>query len=229
MESAIASSELLGLALTLVLLTVGYRNRPYVRELTTDPGRGWRRMPAIAAGALTLFITWTSIFDNWRQLTGIPFRAIKQYPSQRVELDPPSAAVRGVTFALLAIALVLVATLAARHVGGYLLQLAIAMGAVVAWLPFFVIRQRFTLNLAMGFSGSWKSPADIADYIGFVAITYLFDIGLIVVCFAALLGVVAIPVTLLLDITRTRRPRITAEAKPFFTSIGDRAATARHG
>lgn len=227
MEDLVAGSETLGLVLALALVAIGLRNRGFLHELTSDPESGWQHVPVLAASALGLFIAWTSVFDNWRQLTGIPFRAIRQWPSQRVEVDPPSDAVRAVTFALLAVALVLVAALVARHVGGYLLQLALFAGAVVAWLPLFVIRQRFSLSLAMGFDGSWSSAANVADYLGFVAITYLFDIGTILVSFAALLAVVALPVTLLLDLTRTRRPRITAEAKPFFASISDRASTAR--
>lgn len=224
----VASSEVLGLVLLLVLVAMGLRNRSYLREIATDPERGWRLLARLAAMLLVLFIAWTSMFDNWRQLTGIPFRAIKQFPSERVLIDPPSHAVRTVTFVLLGVTLVVFSALLARHIGGYFMQLIIAAGALVAWLPFFVIRLRFSLNLALGFTGSWTSPVDVGGYLCFILITYLFDIGLILVSFFTLLGLVALPVTLFLDLTRTRRPRVTDEAKPFFSTIGDRAGSARN-
>jgi hypothetical protein len=227
LERVVAGSEILGAILLLVLFAIGVRNRSYLREIGSDPDRAWRVLARFAVFQLALFIAWTSLFDNWRQLTAIPFRAMKQYPSERIQIDPPSHGVRAVTFALLAVSLVLLAALFARHVGGYFLQLTLIAGALAAWFPFFVIRTRFSLNLALGFTGSWRSPVDVTGYAAFLAITYLFDIGLIAISFVVLLGVVALPVTLVLDLTRTRRPRVSGEAKPFFASISDRASSVR--
>jgi hypothetical protein len=223
-QSVVASNLTLGLLLAALLVATARRNRPFLRELIADPDPGWRRMPVIAAGGLAVAVVWISLFDNWRQLTGIPFRATRRFDYQRIVLDPPSTGVRAVTFALVGLAVVLVGALVARHVGGYVLQLVLAAGAAAAWLPFFVIRQRFALDLAMGFTGSWTSPTDVAGYVAFILIGWGFEIGLIVVSFAALLGIAALPVTLVLDLLRIRRPRITKEADPFFNAIGGRGA-----
>jgi hypothetical protein len=223
-DGAIASNQALGIVLVAFMAIVQLRNRSYVREITSDPDRGWRQISRFATLSVAVLIVWVSLFDNWRQLTAIPFRSTRQWESQRVQFDPPSDNIRAVTLALLAIALVLTACLFARHIGGYLLQIVLAVGAAFAWLPFFVIRQHFTLDLAMGFGGSWTSPTDVVSYVAFVALSSAFDIGLIAVSFAALVGLTAIPVTLVLDLLRLRHPRVTTEAQPFFNAIGGRTA-----
>jgi len=221
-ESFIASGELLGLVFLSLLVVIFARNRSFVREISRDDQPGWQLVFRLACGAMAVWILWTSFFDNWRQLTAVPFHASRQWEYQRVQIDPPGDTIRAITFGLLATTLVLVASLVARHIGGYFLQLALMLGSLACWLPFFVIRQRFTLDLAMGFTGSWTSPADVAAYLGFVVISWGFDIGLIVVSFTALLGAVALPVTLVLDLLRLRRPAITQESRPFFNAIGHR-------
>lgn len=220
----IASNQVLGLVLAAVLFALWRRNRSFARELTDDPDHAWRLVPRLAAVCVALLIGWVSLLDNWRQLTAIPFRATRQFPSERILIDPPSDAVRAATFALLVVTLILAASLIARHIGGYVLQALLAAGTMVAWLPLFVIQQRFNINLAMGFDGSWTSPADIAAYGAFVILAWALDLGLIAVSFAFLASLTAIPVTLLLDLLRIRRPRITTEAQPFFNAIGGRAS-----
>ena len=223
-DELIARNETLGLVLLVLLALAWWRNRSFVRELTRETEHGWPMLRRLALSAAIAFIAWTSLFDNWRQLTALPWRAVQIYPSKRVQIDPPSDAVRAITFALLAIALVLTGCLIARHVGGYVLQLLIASAAFIAWLPFFLFRQRFTFNLALGIDGSWSSPADVASYLAFVVLSWGFDIGLIAVTFAFLAALTAVPVTFVLDVLRLRRPRITTEAVPFFNAIGGRTA-----
>src|SRR5262249_54491095 len=142
--------------------------------------------------------------------------------------DPPSHGVRTVTVVLLAIALVPVACLLARHVAGYLLQVIFAFGALVLWVPLFAIRQRLNVNLAFGFDGSWTSPLDVLGYLLFVVLAWLFEITLMVLLFSIALAVVAVPVTLCLDLLRRRRPRPTTEAAAFFGSFSQRAGASGH-
>lgn len=223
-DELLARNDTLGLVLLLVLALVVRRNRSFIRELVQHDDRGWRRLARFAASAVVAFVVWTSVLDNWRQLTAVPWRAAQIYPSKRVLLDPPSGEVRFVTGMLLATAVILTACLIGRHVGGYVLQVILALGALILWLPLFIIRQRFSFNLALGIDGSWSSPADVAAYLSFVALSWGFDIGLIAVSFAFLAALTAIPVTLVLDLLRLRRPRVTAEAQPFFNAIGGRSA-----
>jgi hypothetical protein len=57
-----------------------------------------------------------------------------------------------------------------------------------------------------------------------VAVAWGVDLALIVISFIALLAIVSLPVTLVLDLLRLRRPKITTEAQPFFAAIGQRIA-----
>jgi hypothetical protein len=227
-DQLLASNGALGIALSVVLLAFGYANSIFLRDVRRDPDRLWRIIPWTALAALGALILWISSVGNWRQLIGTPYRSLQQFPSERVEYNPPSATVRTTTEILLAITLVLVACLVARHVGGYGTQVMLLLAGVFLWLPLFVVRERFNINLGLGFGGDSRSPLDLASYILWVLMAWLVDIALILTSFTALLAAMALPVTLLLDLTRLRQPRVTAEAASFFDVLSQRANSAQH-
>jgi hypothetical protein len=225
-DSVVDSNQALGCALLVILLLIGRANRTFLRDVARDPEIFWRIVARWALGATAALIVWGTLFDNWRQLVGAPFRLTQRFPSQRVEYDPPSTDVRIVTVALIAISLIPVACLLARHIAGYLLQIVFAFGSLVLWLPLFVIRQRLNVNLAFGFAGSWSSPLDVVSYLLFVVLAWLFEIALIVLLYCLALTLVAVPITLALDLLRLRRPKATTEAAAFFGSFTHRARAA---
>jgi hypothetical protein len=216
----------LGVALVAVIGVIAWANRYFVRDVAADPDREWRVMARLGALVTTVFILWTTLFDNWRQLIGFPYRSVQRFPSKRVEIDPTPESIRTVTWVLLALALVTVACLFARHIGGYGLQGVLLIGAIVFWGPLFALRQRLDLNLALGFDGDPTSIRDVGGYALHLLVTWAFDISVIVASFGVLLGVVALPITLLLDLLRRRQPRTSGEAATFFSSIGERAGSA---
>lgn len=221
-QNVVASNWMLGVVVIVLLLIAARKHRSYRRELAADQDRGW---PLVRhAAVVTLFgtIVWISLVDSWRQLTSLPFRATRRWDYQRIEIDPTSPVVRGITIVLVALLALLVALIIARYVGGIVIQAIVAAAALFVWLPFFVFRQRFNIDLAMGFGGDPKSPFDLIGYVIFVLGAWAFEIGLILVLFAALAALVAIPVTLVLDLTRLRRPRVSREADDFFASISAR-------
>ena len=225
-DTVLDSNEALGAALVVVLLLAGRANRTFLRDVARDPDAFWRFVARWALAAIAAVIAWGSLFDNWRQLVGAPFRVAQRFPSQRVEYGAPSSEVRTVTVVLLGIALLPLACLVARHVAGYLLQAIFGLGALVLWVPLFAIRQRLNVNLAVGFDGRWTSPLDVLGYVLFVTLAWLFEITLMLLLFGIALAVVAIPITLALDLLRLRRPRATAESAAFFASFARRAGTA---
>jgi hypothetical protein len=227
-DRVLASNEALGCAFAVVLLLLSRANRIFLRDALHDPDRFWRGVIRLAAAAVVVLIAWTSLFDNWRQLIGVPYRVTQRFASERVEINPPSAEVRTVTVVLLGLTLILVAALLARHVGGYLLQVVLLLGALVLFAPMFAIRQRLNVNLAFGFDGSWTSPLDVLGYMLFVTLAWLFEIALILVAFAVLVTLTALPVTVVLDILRLRRPRATQEAADFYSSFSQRAGAQSH-
>jgi hypothetical protein len=226
-DELLASNETLGVVLMLVILVIGLRNRGFVREIAQDPDRFWRVIPRLALISTAIFIAWTSIFDNWRQLIGLPYRWSRQFPSQRVEYNPPSDDVRTITFVLLAVSLLFVACLVARHVGGVILQFVLFLAAITFWTPIFVVRQRFDLNLSLGFEGESTSPIDVIGYLLWVLMAWAVDILMIVLSYALLLPIVAVPVTILLQLFRLREPKTTREADSFFASFQERASESR--
>ncbi len=222
-RSLLAGNAALGIALSVVLLLIARANRSFLRDIARDPDRGWRLIARLAALMTGAFIAWTSLLDNWRQLVALPYRLSRRFPSERVVLDPPSDMVRTVTVALLALSLLLVACLLARHVGGYGLQLALLVGALVLWAPLFVLRHRLDTELALSFTGQRDSLADFPTFAAYLIITWLAGAAMITLMYTLLLAAVALPITLLLDLIRRRQPRMTDEAEPFFTALGHRA------
>ncbi len=225
-DRILASNQALGCALVVVLFLVGRANRSFLRDVGRDGELLWRVIARWALIALAALLVWGTLFDNWRQLVGAPFRVAQRFPSQRVEYGAPSTEVRTVTVLLLGITLVPVACLLARHVAGYVLQVILAFGAIVLWIPLFAIRQRLNVNLAFGFDGSWTSPVDILGYGLFILLAWLFEMSLILLLFTILLALVALPVTLVLDLIGRRRPRTTTEATAFFGSFSQRIGAA---
>jgi hypothetical protein len=224
-DRLLASNEALGMALVATLLVVGHANRVFLRDVARDPEAWWRMVARLALAITGVLVLWVSLLDNWRQLIGEPYRATRRFASERVQIDPPSTEVRTVTILLLAAAIVLLACLLARHVGGYLLQIVLLLGSVVLWAPLFAIRERLNVNLAFGFDGSWTSPLDVLGYALFVVLAWLFEITLILATGAVLLAAAALPITLALDLLRLRRPRDSDEAAAFFGSLSQRAKT----
>lgn len=221
-DTILATNEALGIALFVILSLIVYLNRPFFRDVWRDPDRFWRVIARLALISLLALIAWGSLADNWRQLAGTPYRVIQIFPSKRVEVDPPGDLVRDITIALIVVAAIFTGCLVSRHVGGYLLQLALLMVAVVSWIPFFILRQRLDLNLALGFEGSWRSPLDVAGYVVFVLAAWVVDSMVLVGSFVVLLIGASIPLTLILDITRLRRPRVRGEAASYFRALADR-------
>src|SRR5215217_3559798 len=174
-QGFLAGDFALGLALVAVLAAIAARNRPFVRETARDPDALWRGVARVAFLLTAVFIAWTSVFDNWRQLIGEPYRLSRQWASQRVEIDPTPEALRTITYVLLALSLISVACLFARHVGAYGVQVLVLLGCLIFWTPLFVVRQRFDLALAL--TDDIGSPGHIPGYVLYLLMTWAVDIG----------------------------------------------------
>lgn len=196
-DSALASSEALGLAFAGCLLLIARRNRDAVNLVLADRERPWPALRAAGLAALAALLAWGSIFDNWRQLTGVPLRWLQTYDYQRREFDPPSAEVRWVTVALLVLAVAALSLLVARYVGGPGIAAIFAIASVFAWMPLFVVRQRIGIDLALGTNS--RSFGDVAGFLVFLGVSWVFDLGLMAASLAALICAAAVPVGFVLN------------------------------
>lgn len=221
-EAFFSGSTVVGLVLIITVLALTRANRIFLRDVGRDPERAWRLLFRIAVVTNLAMLTWIAFFDQWRQLLDEPLRRAGQFPSERVVIDPVPGAVRAASLVLLGAAILTTAPLIARHIGGYGIQLTAVISSMAMWLPLYTIRVRFDLGLAFGFGGDPTSAADIAGYALYLLMTWSLLIAIILLAYAALVFAVALPVTLLLDLTRRREPRIGTEADPFFSSFGHR-------
>ena len=213
----LVSDAAVGLALTVALLLAARANRPFLRDIARDPEAGWRLLARVAAGLTAAAVFWTTAFDKWRQLVDEPARRSHRFPSERVILDPTPEGIRLVTLVLLGAAVLALAPLVARHVGGYALQVVLLLAALALWVPIYAVRQRFDVGLALDKDGS--GLADIVGFAAYLAVTWSLNVAVILLMAAALVAAVALPVTLLLDLTGRRCPRATDEATAFFTAL----------
>lgn len=222
----LAGNVPLGLFMIAAVAALVRANRIFVRDVVNDPDAGWRIVPRVAAASVLAFLIWGTFVDNWRQIVDMPYRLSQRFPSKRIEFDPTPDALRAVTFVLVAASLVPVAALFARHIGGYVVQTVTLIGAVIFWAPLFAIRHRLDVNLALGFGGDVTSPADIFAY-AFYLILDWSAVGLIVLAsYLIAVSLVALPTTLVLDLTRHRQPSTTDEAADFFADLSRRATLA---
>ena len=223
-DRLLAGNEAVGVVLAVVILAIVRANRPFLRDVFRDAEAPWRGLARLAALALCLTLVWISLFDQWRQLLDEPMRRLGQFPSERIILDPTPAPLRTVSLVLLSTLVVVLAPLVARHVGGYAIQVAGAIGSLAMCLPLYTLRVRFDFGLALGFDADPSNPLDLAGYALYLTVTWAFLTGVLFLLMAGVTFLVALPVTLLLDLTGRRQPRITHEADSFFGSFADRAA-----
>jgi len=221
-EAILTSTEMLGVAMLVILAVIGHMNRSFLRDVWNDPDRLWRILARLSLLSLLSLIVWISVADNWRSIAEIPYRYIQIWESKKVEYNPPADWIRDVSLVLLIFALVFTACLVARHVGGYFMQIALILPAIAAWIPLFIVRQRFDFNLGLGFDSSWTSPIDVIGYLLFLVAAWVIASLALFATFVILLMLVSLPITLLLDITRLRRPRVKGEASNYFESLSDR-------
>lgn len=221
-EAFLAGSTVVGLVLLVAVLAIARANRVFLRDIRRDPEAAWRILFKVASGVTLAMLCWIGPFDQWRQLIDEPLRRAGQFPAERVIIDPVSDPIRTTSLALLAASLITVAPLIARHVGGYGVQFVGFIGSAAMCVPLYTIRVRFDLGLSFGFGGDPTSPADIAGYAIYLLITWSLLISIILLAYTALACATALPVTMLLDITRQREPKTTTEADPFFSSFSDR-------
>lgn len=224
----LAGNVPLGIFMSLMVAALLYANRIFVRDMLTERDPGWRQITQIAGVLVAAVLAWGTFADNWRQIVDLPYRLSQRFPSKRVEFEPTPEALRAVTFALVIASFIPVAALFSRHVGGYIVQLVTLVGAIVFWAPLFAMRQRLDINLALGFGGDLTSISDLLGYAFYLCLDWLAVSLIVIASYIGLAMLVALPTTLILDLTRLRQPRPTGEATAFFANLGQRAATLGH-
>ena len=222
-EDLLINRQIFGLVMVLSLVLAALGSRLFLREVFADSSPGWRWCARSWAIAVVTFTVWTSIFDNWMQLVGEPFRLSHQWASERIVTDPVAIEIRIVTYILLAITVVLTAAIFARHVGGYGLQISTLIIASILWMPLFVIRQRLDIMVHDGVADHISNGADFAGLVPFWFLSSALNVVMVVLSVAILTLAIAPIMTLALDLLHIRSPRVTKEADDFFGALHQQA------
>lgn len=220
-HAAIVSRQSVGIVLILVTAFVLYANRGFVRDVAGDPAGGWRLLARFAAIMGAISLVWVTLFDDWLQLVVEPYRLSLKWEYQRILLSPIDPESRITSVVLLGATLLAIAFLAARHMGGYLMQGGVLLVSVLAWIPLFIMNQRVNALVVQGA----EADASALDVLG-LALFWLMRMTLGVVTIAmsaaAVTMLMSLLATVVLDLLRAREPRVTREADAFFGSISSR-------
>lgn len=215
-----------GVAMALTVILFVILNRSFCRDIWRDPSRFWRIVARFTAGAVGAALIWVGLFDDWLQLVTEPYRLSQRWESKREIYHQIDPTIRTISVILLALALVGIAMLFARHVGGYGLQLVTGMIGVLLWIPLFIMNGHVNSLFLQG-SESANSLPEAAGLGAFWLLVLVLTIATVLATLTPITMAIALVVTFLLDLFHMRQPPITQEADGFFAELGNRA-TERH-
>lgn len=228
----LGSNLALGLALIGVVAALAYRARGPLRDMLRARQPAWRALAGAFCGATLALLLWGTLADNWRKMVGEALDFRERFASQRIVVEPVAGDVRAVTLVLLAVSLLAAAPLFARYVGGYGLQIATIITGFAAFVPLYLIRQRLDTGLAGIFELPPLFSLAMLATIVFLLTAYLTNVALLLAIYLGLLGLVAVPVTIALDLLGRRDPPPDPAPATFYASLHDhipRARNAEHG
>ena len=229
MTAFLGSNLAIGLVLLALLLALVWRQRHNLDVPLTSPQRAWRALAWLGFGSTAALALWGTFADNWRKLVGEALDINERYLSQRLVLEPVARDVRAVTLVLLALSLLAMAPLFARYVGGYGYQLALLLLGTVLFIPTFALRQRLDTILVSTLLYDLPPPLSLGMLatIIFVVLDYAANVALLVISYLGLLGLVALPVTLVLDLLRQREPPPDRQTEAYYAELRANLAARR--
>ena len=218
------SNTAMGVAIVGVIAVIALTHRSLVSALFKEVDRFWHLILWASVGIIGVSIAWITTRDNWLQLVTDPYRLAQKWDYQRVIFDPVSTDVRRITIGLVLISSVFVAALMGRYVGGYALQIAGIVPAIIGWFALFIFRQRLDMIVNTIPSDNKGSFLDLLGFLGFWVLRTGLGLVTIGITWLVITLVLAPFVTLVLDVLRLRAPHITTEAKPFYAALERNAA-----
>lgn len=222
MLDALSGNPGIGGALLVVLAFAAWRGRSLLISMVRDEEPLWRVITSAAFAGIAVFIVWVTLFDDWIQLVGDPYRRSVPWSSARIVYNPVGHDIRLTSWILLGVTLVLGAAVFARNIGGYLLQFSVIVLTGVMWIPLFAFRQQASFMI-FGTDHVTSSVQNFVAYLGFLLLTWTMGVAIILASWTFAMAVVAPFVTLALDLLRIRHPKVTDEADDFFGALQEHA------
>jgi hypothetical protein len=212
----------------LILVIVGlwvYRSRSSILLAMTGDSPAWNLVGKVAVGSTALFFVWATVLDNWRQLLGNLILSGREYAADPFESGATPEMLRYVTLALLAVSLVSVALVYARHHGAYVLLIVSLILAPVVAFTFNEIRISADAFLRLSETALQDPQWVDAGFIIFWATGMFVIIGsVLVAAYFMLFALIALPIRVVYGLLSAKKEEQLAR---IFESYEERARRSR--
>lgn len=184
-------------AILLTLLLIGgFLIRPHrwvLRRMWNDDVQWARTASRLALGTIGLFIVWTTVLDNWRQMLGLLVDERNRWKSDLYRSEPPADAVRIATIALFVLSVLGASYLYARYARGYFIPIIAGPIGLVVYYALNGFRMRFDVVGALWQGGvDWSKPEEVGPTLAWFGVDQSILFVLIVSAFALFWGPAAI-------------------------------------
>jgi hypothetical protein len=184
-------------AILLTLLLIGgFMIRPHLwalRRMWNDELSWARTSSRIALGTIGIFLVWTTVLDNWRQMLGLLVDEKNRWKSDLYKSDPPADVVRIVTIALFFLSVLGASYLYARYARGYFMPIIAAPIGLVVFYALNGFRMRFDVVGALWQGGvDWSKIEEVVPTLAWFGVDQSILFVLILSAFALFWGPTAI-------------------------------------
>lgn len=206
-----------------LLLIGGFIIRPHVwvlRRMWNDE-LAWARVASrVALCVIGLFLVWTTVLDNWRQVIGYLVDERNRWKSDLYMSEPPSDAVRYMTLGLVGLCVLGASYLYARYARGYFIPIIAGPIGLVTFYALNGFRMRFDVVGSLWQGGvDWSSPVEVGATLLWFGVDQGIMFVLILSAFAFLWGPSAILFSL---IYRRTIGRETIEEPAMYRVLSER-------
>lgn len=193
----------------IILALIGawaYRNRSSIRLATMDDSPLWNGIARVAVVSTTLLFLWVTLFDNWRRLLGYLILTGRDYAADAFHSGATPDTLRFVTLALLAVSLVTLALIYARHLGAYVFLVVSAIFAPVFAFTFNEIRISADAFLLLSES-NLENPQllDLAAILFWSTGMFVIIAGVVLASFLSMFALIALPIRALYGLVAAPR------------------------
>lgn len=180
-----------------ILALVGlwvYRQRSSIDLALRRDALPWRVVSWIAVGTTSLLFLWVTLFDNWRRLLGYIVFTGRDYATDLLSTEATPEGLRTVSLALLAVSVISLALVYARHMGSYAFLILTALFAPVFMFTFNEIRISSDVYLRLTeFSLTDANAVDVVSIVFWSMGMYVIIAAVVLAGFLTLLALAALP------------------------------------
>lgn len=202
-----------------------YRSRSSIALAMNDEHRVWAIIGQVAVYSTGLFFIWVTLLDNWRQLLVYVIITGREYAADPFETGATPEMLRMVSIALLAVSIVSIAALYARHLGAYVFLILSLVFAPIFMFTFNEIRISADAFLRLS-ETTLQNPSllDAGSIIFWSTGMFVIIAGVVLSAYLTLFAMVALPMRIIYGLTQAPKQEQLARV---FESYERRARQSR--